>query len=104
SGDIDEKLITEALGYYNAERNDIIIIGHHGAIRLAQQNVPFIKSFKLPQKDRNINVSPIVGEVQKYASTLVYYQAYVSLMRQEVRHIKLSSAVAERGKAAGQSE
>ncbi len=104
SGDIDDKLLTESLGYYHPEKNDIIIIGHHGAIRLAQRDIHYTRSFKLPKKDRNINVGPIVGEVQRYASTLVYYQAYVSLMKQEVRHIKLSTAVAERGKAAGKAE
>lgn len=104
SGDIDDLLLSEALDYYSPQKNDIIIIGHHGTIRLTQKDVRFVRSFKLPQKDRNINVAPIVEEVQRYASTLVYYQAYVSLMKQEVRHIKLSTAVAERGKAAGKAD
>lgn len=104
SGDIDDKLLSEALNHYEPERNDLLIVGHHGALRLAQRDVHYMRSFKLPQKDRNINVSPIIEEVQRYTSTLVYYQAYVSLMKQEVRHIKLSTAVAERGKATGKAE
>ena len=40
---------------------------------------------------------PLVSEVQKYASTTVYYQTYVSLMNQDVKTIKLSTAVAELG-------
>lgn len=98
SGDIDQKLIEQALRYYKPERNDIIVIGHHGAVQLAQMGVPYIKSFKLPDQDRNINVMPIIADVQKYASTLVYYQSYVSLTNQDVRRIQLSAAVAERGK------
>jgi F-type H+-transporting ATPase subunit gamma len=99
SGDIDQKLIKEALKDYQPDKRDIIIIGHHGAVQLAQRGVKYVKSFKLPEQDRNINVAPIVGEVQKYASTVVYYQNYVSLTKQKVKSIKLSSAVSERGKS-----
>lgn len=98
SGDIDAKLIEAALAQYQPQRNDIIIIGLHGSVLLAQQGIEAARSFKLPASDRDINVSPLVAEVQKYASTVAYYQTYLSLMNQEVRHIKLSTAVAERGK------
>jgi ATP synthase F1 gamma subunit len=99
SGDIDQKLVNEVLKTYDTGKNDIIVIGHHGAVQLAQRGVKYIKSFKLPVQDRNINVLPIISEVQKYASTVVYYQNYVSLTTQKVKRIKLSSAVAERGKS-----
>jgi ATP synthase F1 gamma subunit len=98
SGDIDQRLVKEALGHYHEAANDILVIGHHGAVQLAQANIPYVKSFKLPIKDRNINVEPVLRAVQRYASTTVYYQNYVSLMSQEVRQIKLSAAVAELGK------
>jgi F-type H+-transporting ATPase subunit gamma len=98
SGDIDQRLIAEALKLYKAEKNDIVVIGHHGAVQLAHGAIPIVKSFKLPEQDRNINVMPIISEVQKYTSTLVYYQSYVSLTNQEIKSIKLSKAVAERGK------
>lgn len=104
SGDIDQKLLTEALKTYQAEKNDIIVIGHHGAIQLAQRGTKYIKSFKLPEQDRNINVLPIISFVQKYASTVVYYQNYVSLTKQNVKSMKLSSAVAERGKQVDKSK
>jgi F0F1-type ATP synthase gamma subunit len=52
----------------------------------------------MPESDRNINVMPIVLEVQKYSSTTVFYQNYVSLTDQRVKSIQLSSAVAERGR------
>jgi len=98
SGDIDQKLIEEALKIYRPERHDIIVVGHHGAVQLAQMGIKYLHSFKLPDQDRNINVMPVIAEVQKYVSTTVYYQAYISLTTQDVRHIKLASAVAERGK------
>jgi F-type H+-transporting ATPase subunit gamma len=104
SGDIDRQLLNEALKEYKPEKNDIIIIGHHGAIQLAQNGIKFIKSFKLPEQDRNINVLPIVGEVQKYASTIVYYQNYVSLTKLKVKRIKLSTAVSERGSSVEHGE
>jgi ATP synthase F1 gamma subunit len=98
SGDIDQKLIKEALKDYNREKQDIIIVGHHGATQLAQMGINYAKSFKLPTKDRNINVAPLVSEIQKYSSTVVYYQNYVSFAVQQVKKIKLSTAVSERGK------
>lgn len=98
SGDIDQKLISWMLKNYNKTSNDIIVIGHHGAIQLAQRGVAFRKYFKLPAKDANINVSPIIKEVQRYRSTSVFYQTYVSLTVQDVKRISLSSAVEQQGK------
>ncbi len=104
SGDIDQKLIKYMLKSYNAEQHDIIVIGHHGAIQLAQRNVSYEKYYKLPKKDQNINVTPIIREVQKYRTTSVFYQQYVSLMVQDVKRIELSSAVAQKGKQATDEE
>jgi F0F1-type ATP synthase gamma subunit len=47
---------------------------------------------------------PIISEVQKYESTVVFYQSYVSLTKQKVKKIKLSSAVDDRGKSVEKSE
>ncbi len=97
SGDIDQRLIAEALSNYSEERNDILVIGHHGAVQLTQRGVHYIRSFKLPSHDKDINVMPIVTQAQKYTNTVVYYQAYVSLSTQDIKKIQLSAAVAERG-------
>ncbi|MEZ6331216.1 MAG: F0F1 ATP synthase subunit gamma [Candidatus Saccharimonadales bacterium] len=104
SGDIDQKLITWMLKNYHKDKNDIVVIGHHGSIQLAQRGVSFKKYYKLPAKDENINVTPIIREVQKYASTIVYYQTYVSLAVQDVKRISLSSAVQDQGKDVKKSE
>lgn len=98
SGDIDQQLISQALRHYSPEKNDIIVVGHHGAVQLAQAGTRYQRSFKMPEKERNINVGPLVTEAQKYANTTVFYQSYVSLTRQDVKHIRLSDAVAERGR------
>jgi ATP synthase F1 gamma subunit len=104
SGDIDQKLIKWMLSHYDKEKHEIVVIGHHGAIQLAQAGVSFKKYFKLPVKDQNINVAPIIAEVQNYQSATVYYQTYVSLTVQDVKRISLSSAVTEHGKIAGAAD
>ncbi len=95
SGDIDQKLVKMMLEDYNPDKNDILVIGHHGALLLIQQQVGFKKYFTLPSRDRNINVRPLVQEVRNYESTTVFYQTYVSLMVQDTKRIELQSAVAE---------
>jgi ATP synthase F1 gamma subunit len=81
---------------HNPDKNDIIVIGHHGALQLAQRGIAYKKYFKLPNKDKNINVTPIIREVQQYRTTKMFYQEYVSLMVQDVKRIELSTAVKER--------
>lgn len=98
SGDIDQKLIHLMLKTYDKDKNDIIVIGHHGAIQLAQRGISYQRYFKLPVKDKNINVVPIIRYVQQYRTTTVFYQEYVSLMVQDVKRIELSAAVQSKGK------
>lgn len=93
SGDIDIKLIETMLQGYDKNKQDIIVIGHHGAVQLAQRGIGYKKFFKLPVTDQNINVTPIIKEVQAYRSTTVFYQEYVSLLVQEVRSIALQAVV-----------
>lgn len=104
SGDIDQKLVRYMLESYDENKQDIIVIGHHGAVQLAQKGVGFKKYFKLPSNDRNINVAPIIKYVQQYRSASVFYQEYVSLMVQDVRKIELSSAVDNIGKKSEKSD
>ena len=99
SGDIDQKLVNLMLQTYDKDKQDIIVIGHHGAIQLAQRSVSYKKYYKLPSKDRDINVTPIVQHVRQYRTTKIFYQQYVSLMIQDVRRIELSNAIHERGTA-----
>lgn len=98
-GDIDQKLIDWLISHYDKDKQDIIVIGHHGAVQLSQRGVAFKKYYKLPAKDRNINVLPIIEQVQQYRTSMVYYQTYVSLMVQDVKRISLQTAVTEAGRA-----
>ncbi len=97
SGDIDQKLIQLVLGAYDPAKNDILVIGSHGAAQLAQNNIIYKKHFKLPTKDTTINAMPIIKEVQRYRSTKVFYQEYKTLMVQDVKYIDLSHAVKQKG-------
>lgn len=97
SGDIDQRLVNTALQSYDSAKNAIVVIGHHGAVLLDQKNVDYIRSFKTPEKDMNINTEPLINEVKKYASTNVYYAQYQSLMNQSIKKIQLGNAVMERG-------
>lgn len=100
SGDVDQKVIQLMRDNYDAEKNDVIVIGHHGAIQLAQHGIPFVKYFKLPTKDKDINVMPIIRQVQRYKTSSVFYPEYVSLMAQDIKKIDLSTAVQNEGKTA----
>lgn len=104
SGDIDLKLVQLMLKTYDKDKNEIIVIGHHGAIQLAQREVKYKKYFKLPTKDQNINVLPIIREVQQYKSTTVFYQEYISLMVQDVKRIELSNAVQKKGQHSDEAD
>lgn len=104
SGDIDQKLIKWMLSQYHPDQQDIIVIGHHGAMQLIQSKVQFKKYFAMPKGDRSINVAPLVQEVQQYSGTTVFYQAYSSLMVQDVKSIEIQTAVAEQGKKVAKDE
>lgn len=104
SGDIDQRLVNKMLETYNNSNQDIIVIGRHGTMLLAQAGVPFKKYFKLPEKDHNINVEPLVREVRQYKNTVAFYQTYVSLMTQEIRRIEISAEIKKLGKEVEKSE
>ena len=100
SGDIDQKLIQWMLEAYDPNKQDLIIIGHHGALQLTQAGVGFKRYFKLPIHDTNINVNPLVEQVKKYKTTKVYYQSYVTLMVQDIKKIELHGAIEQASRRA----
>lgn len=104
SGDIDKMLVDQMLKLYDEKTHDIIVIGHHGASQLTQNGIKYYKSFKMPARDNNINVMPIIAEVQRYRTTSVFYQTYVSLMYQDVKRIGLDVAVQEKGSQVNKSD
>jgi len=104
SGDIDQRLIESVLGIYKKDTHDLIVVGHHGSVLLDQRKITPLQKFRLPEQGNEASVvEPIVEEVQKYSSATVYYQAYLSLMSQEVKSIQLSTVVQERGESLEES-
>ncbi len=104
SGDIDQRLVARMLKNYKPETHDIIILGHHGAMQLHQLGVEYLKFFKLPKKDDNINVRPLINYIQQYRSTNVFFQSYESLMSQAIKEVELHSAVQAAGQQVKQGQ
>jgi ATP synthase F1 gamma subunit len=102
SGDIDQRLIRLMREKYDPAKNDVLVIGRHGALQLQQFKIPFTKFFNLPKNDV-INVEPLVDEVKKYKSTRVFYQNYISLTSQSVRSIDVQSVIETKGHIASMS-
>ena len=97
TGDIDQRLVRKLQQYYDEEKHDIIVIGHHGAMQLDQAKISYNKYFDLPKKDY-INVEPLIDEIKKYAKSRVFYQDYVSLSQQDIIDIDVSEAISTMGK------
>jgi len=83
SGDIDQRLIRKFLERYDETKNDVLVIGHHGAQKLKQSHVDHTYYFDLPEKDY-INVDPLMDIVKKYAKSRIFYQNYISLSEQQI--------------------
>ena len=99
SGDIDQKLIRKVIDYYDATKHDVLVIGHHGALKLQQSHVDYTYYFDLPEKDY-INVDPLLEIVKKYAKSRIFYQDYISLSQQEIKDVDLSEVVSSKGRVA----
>lgn len=97
SGDIDHRVIDTLLSDYDPKKHDIIVLGHHGAVQLRQRNIAFRDSYQLPAEGQPINFDSVVEAVRQYSNTTVYYQAYITLMTQEVKKIELTNVVRELG-------
>jgi ATP synthase F1 gamma subunit len=92
-GDIDSRLVEQVSKSFDPMKHDIIVIGRHGAQLLAQRAIPIKKYYKLPTKDTNINVSPLINSLTGYNNVSVFYQSYISLMVQDAKRIELKNAV-----------
>lgn len=94
SGDIDRKLVDWMLEEYRPESHDIVVLGHHGMMQLAQSRVKVKKYYKLPDKDvTQIDPGPIIDHVSKYFDAKVFYQTYITLSKQEIKSIDLFEAL-----------
>lgn len=99
SGDIDNRLIRKFMEHYDERKNDVLVIGRHGATKLKQAHVDHTYYFDLPTQDY-INVDPLMDIIRKYTKSRIYYQSYVSLSRQDIKDVDLSEVVSSRGRVA----
>ncbi len=99
SGDIDQRLIRRFIEYYDGAKNDVLVIGHHGVLKLKQSHVDYTYYFDLPEKDY-INVDPLMDIIKKYTKSRIFYQNYISLSQQEIKDVDLSEVVSSRGRVA----
>jgi len=99
SGDIDNRLIRKVVERYDETKNDILVIGHHGALKLKQAHIDHTYYFDLPEHDY-VNVDPLMDITRKYAQSRIYYQNYISLSQQEIKDVDLSEVVSSKGRVA----
>ena len=99
SGDIDQRLIRKFREYYDADKHDILVIGHHGAVQLGQVHIKYTMYFDLPKKDY-INVDPLMDIIKKYTKSRIFYQDYISLSQQAIKDVDLSEVVSSKGRLA----
>lgn len=99
SGDIDQRLVRKFMERYDETKNDVLVIGNHGALKLKQAYVTYDYFFDLPEGDY-INVDPLMDIVRKYARSRIFYQNYISLSQQEIKDVDLSEVVSSRGRVA----
>lgn len=102
SGDIDNRLIRKFIERYDETRNDVLVIGHHGALKLKQSHIDHQYYFDLPERDY-INVDPLMDIIRKYEKSRIFYQDYISLSQQEIKDVDLSEVVSSKGRVADMS-
>lgn len=96
SGEIGNKVIDEAINqYHGAHDTDLVVLGAHGAERLALRGVKPTQMFHLPESDTQFGVADMISALEIYEHILVIYQTYESLRVQRVAKIELVSAVRE---------
>lgn len=99
SGDIDQRLIRKFIEYYDEKKNDVLVVGHHGALKLKQSHVDYTYYFDIPEHDY-INVDPLMNILRKYTKSRIFYQNYISLSQQEIKEVDLSEVVSSKGRVA----
>lgn len=99
SGDIDQRLVKKFLEHYDPAKNDVLVIGRHGSLKLKQSHVDYAYYFDLPDRDY-INVDPLMDIIKKYERSRIYYQNYVSLTQQDIKDVDLSEVVSSKGRVA----
>lgn len=99
TGDIDQRLIRKFRERYTPEKDDVLVIGHHGVVQLEQIKIKPQYYFDLPKKDY-INVDPLMKIIKRYRLSRIFYQDYVSMSQQQIKELDLGEVVNSMGKVA----
>lgn len=99
-GDIDDRIVNAMLKHPGIEKMDVYVIGSHGVALLARRGIKPKQAFALPEADKGLQIAPITEALNAYGQATVYYQTYVSLLRQDIARINLVSAVNALGETA----
>lgn len=83
TGQNDEQIMADLKAHYHADRQDIVVIGSHGAQLLKQHGIKPIRAFEVPDITKSFTVGPIVDLIRTYESATAYYDAYISLTTQQ---------------------
>jgi F-type H+-transporting ATPase subunit gamma len=92
-GDIDERIVEAMLKVYPGGPLDVFVIGAHGASLLAHRGLFAKQVVATPDLEKGESVRPLAQMFGSYEHAIVYYQTYVSLMRQDIARIDLFAAV-----------
>lgn len=104
SGNLDEQIIETALTSFKPETSDLIVVGSHGALLLAQRGIKPEHAFKLPDISQPDSFVPIARLVSQYPQPTVFYQTYESLAKQAIARIDLITAVRSLGTGQAKAE
>ncbi|HUC87233.1 MAG TPA: F0F1 ATP synthase subunit gamma [Candidatus Saccharimonadales bacterium] len=92
-GDIDDRIVNAMLAQPEIDKADLYVIGSHGVTLLGRHGLKPKQSFAMPEGDENLHFDALIQVLDQYSQAAVYYQTYVSLLRQDVSRIDLFSAV-----------
>ena len=98
-GDIDDRIVDTMLHVYPGGTPDVIVIGAHGVSLLARRGIRPTKAYELPDLEKGDTIRPLAELLSGYEHAIVFYQTYISLMRQEIARIELFSAVRTMGES-----
>ncbi|QQS18680.1 F0F1 ATP synthase subunit gamma [Candidatus Saccharibacteria bacterium] len=70
SGDIDQKLVQAMLDSYDKDKNDIIVIGHHGAMQLSQRGYRFANTINSRAKTKTSMLRQSSGRFRSIRSAV----------------------------------
>ncbi len=83
AGQNDEQIMRDLKEHYNPARQDVVVIGSHGAQLLKQHGIKPVRAFEVPDITKDFSVTPIVDIIRSYETAVAFYDAYLSLTTQQ---------------------